>query len=125
MPTGAAQVSGQAVGLTTLTLNGASIPAEADAFSESIILDRGLNHIVVSGTDVGGDTLTDKATVLAGDFASPGDTMADALSTHIGLSGLDTIGALAAGALDPSLLLDKEGSINPIYSAEPLPGSSR
>lgn len=124
MPTGAAQVSGQALGMTTLTLNGASIPAEADTFSESITLARGLNHIVVSGVDIGGDTLTDKATVLAGEFASPGDTMADALSAHIGLAGLDTIGDLAAGALDPSLLLDKEGTINPIYAAEPLPGNN-
>ncbi|MDG1481757.1 MAG: hypothetical protein P8R54_19335 [Myxococcota bacterium] len=124
MPTGAAQVSGQARGMTTLTLNGASIPAETDTFSESVTLTRGLNHIVVSGVDVGGDTLTDKATVLAGEFASPGDTMTDALSTHIGLSGLDAIGALAAGALDPSLLLDKEGTINPIYAAEPLPGNT-
>lgn len=124
MSPGATSVSGQAEGMTTLTLNGASISMEDGTFAETITLTRGLNHLVISGVDVGGDTLTDKATVLAGEFASPGDTMSDALSAHIGLAGLEAIGGFAAGALDPSLLLKTEGSLNPIYSAEPLPGNS-
>ncbi|MFT5683628.1 MAG: hypothetical protein ACI8RZ_004560 [Myxococcota bacterium] len=124
MSEGPVEVSGQAVDMETLTLNGSAITAADGTFSETVTLARGLNHLIVSGMDIGGDTLTDRATVLAGEFASPGDTMPDALSAHIGAAGLASIGAFAAGALDPSLLLDKEDTINPIYSAEPLPGSS-
>ena len=116
-------ISGQAYNMDTLTLNEEPISISDDRFEETVTLARGLNHFTVSGVDVGGDILTDKATVLAGDFASPGDTMSEALSAHLGPDGLDAIGAYASTALDPSLLLDKEGSINPIYENYPIVGS--
>ncbi len=124
LPDGPTTIGGLAENMDTLTLNGASITATDGVFSETITLSRGINRVVVSGRDVGGDTLTDQATVLAGAFASPGQTMPDVLSAHVGQAGLDTIGDLAAAALEPSLLLKTAGSLNPVYSSSPFPGTS-
>lgn len=117
-------ISGQVENINSLTLNGADIAYADGRFSETITLSRGINHIALEAIDVGNDPLSAKATVLAGEFASPGDeALEDVLSAHLSHSGLDAVGDVAAAALDPSLLLDKEGSINPIYSSNPIVGT--
>ena len=123
MADGPAQVSGLADNIDSLTLNNLPVTITDSTFSESVTLSRGINHLVAVGVDVSGDTITERATVLAGDFASPGNPMSDVLSVHLGQAGLNAIETAAASALDPSLLLDKEGTINPIYSNHPIVGS--
>jgi len=117
------QVSGQAKNLDTLTLNGDPVTITDDTFVETVTLTRGINHLVASGIDIGGDPLTDEATVLAGTFASPGNTMPSVLGAHLGSAGLDAVGSYAATALDPSLLLKKKDSLNPIYENHPILGN--
>ena len=80
---GALEVSGQAENMESLTLNEVPLTITDGTFSETIILERGINHLVASGVDIGGDPLTDEATVLAGTFATPGNTMPSVLSAHL------------------------------------------
>lgn len=113
LPVGTVTVEGTQTGLNSVTLNGEPIEATSGTFSRDIELERGVNNIDARGEKGTTFRLTRRA-VLAGTFAEPFGPIDEAMGIRLNQGGLDALGPIVGGLLDPASLtksLSKSGAL--------------
>lgn len=113
---GPLEVKGVARGLTSVTVNGKAAAVVNGEFTATIEAARGIQAVEVLGEEADGDTLAERFSVIAGDFADPSETLEEAIALRVNLSGLD----FAMGQIETIVagmdLNDSLTAVNPVYS---------
>lgn len=116
LPVGSVTVEGTQTGLSNVTLNGDAIEAAAGSFSRELTLERGINNFEARGEKGTTFRMTRRA-VLAGSFAEPVGAIDEALGVRLNQGGLDAMGGIVGGLLDPAGLTKSLAKANPIYES--------
>lgn len=109
-------VSGKAVNLTDVQVNGVAAEVDAGTFDARIPLERGVNVVEGSGVDSTGHLIFDRNGVLAGDYNDDEGAVEDALLLRVNDGGLRKIGEIGADMLESQTINDAITAINPVYS---------
>ena len=113
---GKQEVSGKAVNLTDVQVNGVAAETDGGAFVASIELERGVTVVEGSGIDSTGHKIFDRSGVLAGDFEDDDGAVEDALLLRVNDGGLRRIGEIGADMLASESISASLSAINPVYS---------
>jgi hypothetical protein len=116
LPVGAVMVQGTQTGLSNVTLNGDPIEAASGSFARELTLERGINNFEARGEKGTTFRMTRRA-VLAGVFAEPVGAIDDALGVRLNQGGLDAMGGIVGGLLDPAGLTKSLAKANPVYES--------
>lgn len=111
---GSANVTGKAVNLDALTVNGAPATLSPGTFTAPVTLQTGLNSFVASGTGTDGVLHRALRSALAGSFTPADGSVPGALQLHLGDEVLAGIGPLAGGLLNPADLSGAVTQGNPL-----------
>ena len=112
---GSVNVTGVAQGLTNLQVNGETVSVQDGTFQSTLHMERGINVLEVSGSDARGDTHFVRHAVIAGDFATAGSQMEDAVHLRVNKAGLEKAGTLIDAYLSPDDMIDMAMEMNPVY----------
>lgn len=113
---GSQEVSGKAVNLTEVQVNGVAAEVDAGTFVADVELARGVNVVEGSGVDASGHTIFDRNGVLAGEFEDDNGAVEDALLLRVNDGGLRRIGEIGADMLASQTISESITAINPVYS---------
>jgi hypothetical protein len=116
LPVGSVDVEGTQTGLSNVTLNGVGVDASSGGFAAEVELERGINNLEARGEKGTTYRLTRRA-VLAGEFAEPSGSIDEALGLRINQGGLDAMGGIVGGLLDPKGLSKGLAKANPLYES--------
>lgn len=111
---GRSEVTGAAVHVTGVTVNGAPASTTGAAFVGGVDLPTGMTTIVATGAAPDGAILTDGRSVLAGPFAEPSGKVGDAVRITIGAPAFAAFGPMVANGLDPVALSAQITALNPV-----------
>lgn len=112
---GPVTVSGRAVGLSTLLVDGVSVPIVDGRFTTTIEVDAGVTAIEVFGGEADGDGVFERRSVLAGAFASGGARLTDPIAVRVTQEGVDQLVGLAVSAIDFQPFIDQIIAANPVF----------
>lgn len=107
-------VSGQAFGLTELTVNGASAEIVDGAFRTTVEVPVGVHALEVAAKDLRGDTVFTRGSVIAGDFVSVAEGVRDGVAVRVDQEGLDTVVGATLGLLDLDAVIAGLVANNPL-----------
>lgn len=117
LPEGAVAVTGLVDNVNAVTINGA--PAVLDpsgSYSGTTTLERGVNVLDVQGLEPDGDTISERRSVLAGEFADPGDAVEDGIQLRLNQGGINEMADMVEGMVTAESLNKELGEeLNPIY----------
>lgn len=113
---GSQEVSGKAVNLTEVQVNGVAAEVDAGTFVADVELARGVNVVEGSGVDATGHTIFDRNGVLVGEFEDDNGAVEDALLLRVNDGGLRRIGEIGADMLASQTISESITAINPVYS---------
>jgi hypothetical protein len=116
VPVGALTVKGTQQGLVGTTVNGEPLDALSGDFEVQIDAVRGVNTLEVRG-EQGAVVRLDRRSVLAGSFADADGAIESALGMRLNQGGLDTVGGMVGGLVDPSGLSKSLAAANPVYES--------
>ncbi|MEQ1570448.1 MAG: hypothetical protein ABMA64_32745 [Myxococcota bacterium] len=102
---GQGHVTGWAVQLSGLTLDGAPLDAVDSWYDAPRAFPRGVTTLALSGTAPGGEVHQATYSVLAGDTAPAEGRIRGAIGVHLGQAALDSLGPMLEQLLDPATLL--------------------
>lgn len=113
---GTVAFDGHAENLTNVSVATiATTPDSAGDFGGETTMERGINLIEASGTDMNGDLRYVRNGVLAGDFGDPTERIENAARVRVNQGGLDVISAKAAEMLTADALRPMITGFNPVY----------
>lgn len=118
-------VTGIATSLSGVTVNGEPAVVTDGRFEATLDLPRGISTLEVRGTDPTGHSMFTRHAVLAGSFSPATDRVPGAMELRLNQAGLDHLGGVLSGLLDPAELFTTMSASNPIYNyydASALPG---
>lgn len=114
---GAVEVTGLVDNVDAVTVNGS--PAILDAsggYSGTVTLERGVNVLDVQGTEPDGDIISERRSVLAGEYADPGLSVEDGIQLRLNQGGINELTDMVEGLVTAESLNKKLGEeINPIF----------
>jgi hypothetical protein len=116
IPAGPTEVVGIATSLTDVTVNGEPATVTNGRFAATLDLPRGISTLEVRGVDPTGHTMFTRHAVLAGAFTPAEDRVAGAMELRLNQAGLDHLGSVLSGLLDPEELFTTMSASNPIYN---------
>lgn len=116
LPAGPSDVTGKAIGLDDVTLDGEPVTVAPDgSFTASRNFPRGMSSFEVKGFDERGDHHYLRRTVIAGDFDEPGQLLENAAYLRVNRSGLDQLMGIVEGMMADIDLGKKASAANPVY----------
>jgi hypothetical protein len=113
---GKRKVSGKAVNVTDVQVNGVGANVDAGSFQAEVELERGVNVVEGSGVDGTGHKIFDRNGVLAGDFQDDDGAVEDALLLRVNDGGLRRIGEIGADMMSSQSISASLAAMNPVYS---------
>jgi len=116
LPVGPVTVEGTQTGLSDLTLNGEPMDAADGTFSVGTEVIRGVNHFEARG-EKGGTFRMVRRGVLAGSFADASGPIDEAMGIRLNQGGLDAIGGLVGGLVDPAAISGSLAGAGPVYES--------
>ncbi len=115
VPDGTTTVSGVAKALRDVTVNRQTANLSGDRFDTVLDLPRGITTLEVQGVDGTGHTMFTRHSVLAGDFGPADAKVADALQLRVNQAGLDYVGDILRGFMNPVELMAAFTDGSPTY----------
>jgi hypothetical protein len=116
VPVGPLTVAGTQSGLSDVTVNGDAVEAADGSFSVELAAVRGVNAFEARG-EKGTTFRMVRRSVLAGSFAPAEGPIAEAIGIRLNQGGLDAVGGLVGGLLDPASLTKSLAAANPVYES--------
>jgi hypothetical protein len=123
LPTGTTAVSGTALSVASLTVNGEAVEVVTGSFETTAELRRGINLIEVVGTEADGDTLMQRHGVIAGDFATPDGAVEDAAVARLNRDGLTSLAEFGASFVDAQTVSKALADAGAVPIAKPFTGT--
>ena len=117
---GAVQVSGTTENIDAIMINGESVAVDASgSFSGAVTLERGINVIEVQGVEPDGDTLFERRSVIAGDYADPGYAVEDGIQIRLNQGGINEMCDMVEGMVSAEEVTKSLGDdLNPVFSTD-------
>lgn len=109
-------ISGSLSGLDSVDVNGQPAEIDAGSFEVTLPLLEGMTTVIASGTS-GALTLQDSWSLVAGDFAAPSGSVADAVQVAIDAESVGSLGSLVDDLLDPTALSGSLTALNPVLDS--------
>ena len=118
LPEGAVSVTGLVDNIDAVTVNGESASLDdSGSFSSTITLARGINVIDVEAIEPDSDVLSERLSVIAGDFADPGLVVEDGIQIRLNQGGINEMSDMIEGLVSADVVTKSLGEINPVFQS--------
>jgi hypothetical protein len=117
---GAVTVSGLTENIDSVTVNGEAAALSGDgSYSTAVTLSRGINVIDVVGIEPDGDALSERRSVIAGDFADPAYEVEDGIQLRLNQGGINEMTDMIEGMVSAEEVAEAFGEdINPVFATD-------
>jgi hypothetical protein len=114
---GAVTVSGLTENIDSVTVNGEAAALSGDgSYSTAVTLSRGINVIDVVGIEPDGDALSERRSVIAGDFVDPAYEVEDGIQLRLNQGGINEMTDMFEGMVSAEEVTEALGEdINPAF----------
>lgn len=116
VPVGPVTIRGTQTGLEAVQLDGADLDASSGSFEATVDAVRGITAFEVKGNK-GVVVKLERRAVLAGSFADADGAIEEAVGMRLNQGGLDTLGGMVGGLVDPAALTKAIAASNPVYAS--------
>ncbi len=114
---GAISVTGLTDNIESVTVNGQPATlTDAGAFQGTLTLSRGINVVEVKGVEPDGDVITERRSVIAGEYSDPGYAVEEGIQLRVNQGGINEMTDMVEGMVVAETLNKALGQdINPVF----------